>query len=76
MKFPTSSLGDGSAFCGSLPDGRVRVTRYDHEGIVTPATADEAWRQARTEMPEPTTDGERRDLFRRFCAIALNLDLQ
>lgn len=76
MRFPALSLGDGSAFCGTLPDGKVRVTRYEHEAIVTPATARAAWRQARAEMPTPTTEGDRRDQFRRFCALALGLDLR
>ena len=75
MNFPSLSLGDGSAFCGNLTDTEVLVTRDEHEKIITPAAAEAAWMRAQAETPAPTTAGERRDLFRRFCALALGKDL-
>ena len=77
--FPMATLGDGSANCFGTPDGLVKVTRYSCEKIVTPVTAEKAWRKALAEIPphtlETPTEGQKRDLFRRFCALAVGKDL-
>ena len=78
--FPMATLGDGSANCYGTPERLVKVTRYSYEKIITPVTAEKAWRKALAEIPPHTlektpTEGQKRDLFRRFCAHAVGKDL-
>ncbi len=75
FSFPTAILGDGSAACYGTSEGLVKVTRYSYEKVITPITAEKAWRKAQKEMPACETEGQKRDLFRRFCAHAVGKDL-
>lgn len=79
FSFPTAMLGDGSAACYGTSEGLVKVTRYSYEKVITPITAEKAWFKTLEEKPEcaltELTEGQKRDLFRRFCAHAVGKDL-